>query len=164
MGGSWFPDGRSVLFAAEGQGATKVYAQEVDGGEPRAVGPEAMVASIVSPDGRSLVAFIRGGSVLLCPIDGGEPRPIPGIEAGERPMRWSADGRSLYLTRFRGLARQVHRLDLVSGRRELLHELVPPDPAGVGLFSSPVVSADGKSYAYSFIRNLSELYLIEGLK
>jgi hypothetical protein len=26
------------------------------------------------------------------------------------------------------------------------------------------VSADGKSYAYSFIRNLSELYLIEGLK
>jgi hypothetical protein len=99
---------------------------------------------------------------VLHPIDGGESRPIPGIEAGEWPIGWSADGRSLYL--FRGLATLVNRLDLVTGRRELLHELVPPDQAGVLPGASLSVSADGKSYAYSFIRNLSELYLIEGLK
>jgi hypothetical protein len=41
---------------------------------------------------------------------------------------------------------------------------VPADPAGVAPGGSVRLSADGKSYAYSFIRNLSELYLIEGLK
>jgi hypothetical protein len=123
-----------------------------------------MVAAIVSPDGRSLVAVLRSGKTLLHPIDGGEPRPLPGIEPGERPIGWSTDGRSLHLVRFRGLVVQFHRLDLVTGRRELLHELVPPDPAGVAPLGLASVSADGKSYAYSFIRNLSELYLIEGLK
>ena len=164
LGGDWFPDSRRVLFAAEAQGATKAYAQDVDGGEPRTVGPEGMVAWIVSPDGRSLLAVLRGGKALLHPMDGGPSRPVPGIEEGEGPIGWSADGRSLYLTRFRGLARLVHRLDLVTGRRELLHELVPADPAGVVPVGPVCVSADGKSYAYSFIRNLSELYLIEGLK
>jgi hypothetical protein len=106
----------------------------------------------------------RSGKALLQPIEGGESRPIPGIEPGEWPIGWSTDGRSLHLARFRGSVMEVHRLELVTGRRELLHELVPPDPAGVGRLPYLVVSADGKSYAYSFIRNLSELYLIEGLK
>jgi Tol biopolymer transport system component len=163
LGGGWFPDSRRVLFAAEGPGATKVYAQDVDGGEPRAIGPEGMVAAIASPDGRSVV-ITRSGKALLQPIEGGESRPIPGIEPGEWPIGWSTDGRSLYLARFRGLAKLVHRLDLATGRRELLHDLVPPDPAGVGVLPYLAVSADGKSYAYSFIRNLSELFLIEGLK
>ncbi len=101
---------------------------------------------------------------MVQPIDGGESRPLPGIEPGEWPIGWSTDGRSLHLARMRGLVLQVHRLDLGTGRRELLHELVPPDPAGVGRLPYLAVSADGKSYAYSFIRNLSELYLIEGLK
>jgi Tol biopolymer transport system component len=164
LGGGWFPDSRRVAFFAEGQDATKVYAQDIDGGDPRAVGPEGMVSGIISPDGRSLLAVLRSGQALLHPIDGGESRPIAGLEAGEWPIGWSADGRSLHLARLRGLVLQVHRLDLGTGRRELLHELVPPDPAGVGGFPSLAVSADGKSYAYSFIRNLSELYLIEGLK
>jgi hypothetical protein len=137
---------------------------EVDSGEPRAVGPEGVVAAIASPDGRSLVVITRSGKAVLQPIEGGESRPIPGIEPREWPIGWSTDGRSLYLARIHGLAGQVHRLDLLTGRRELLHELVPPDLAGFAPLPYLAVSADGKSYAYSFIRNLSELFLIEGLK
>jgi hypothetical protein len=161
--GARFIDSRRVLFAAESNGAPRAYAQDVDGGEPRAIGPEGIFSAVTSPDGRSLVAVLRSGKASLHPIDGGEPRPLPGIEPGEWPIGWSTDGRSLHLARFAGVL-QVHRLDLVTGRRELLHELVPPDLAGFAPLPYLAVSADGKSYAYSFNRNLSELYLIEGLK
>jgi Tol biopolymer transport system component len=157
----WSPDSRRVLFVAEAQGARRTYEQTVDGGEPRAVGPEGV--ALLTPDGRSLVA-VRDGKAFLHPAEGGEPRPIPGFEPGDWPVGWSRDGRSLFLQRFQDLAIQIHRLDTLTGRRELLFGLVPSDPAGIAPFLGVAVSADGKSYAYSFIRNLSELYLIEGLK
>ncbi|HUL79123.1 MAG TPA: protein kinase [Vicinamibacteria bacterium] len=161
LGGGWSPDGRHVLFTAEEKGARRTYAQDVDGGEPRAVGPDA--AALVTPDGRSLVA-VRDGKAFIHPMDGGEPRPVPRFEPGDWPVGWSRDGRSLFVQRFQGLTVQVHRLDAATGRRELLFDLAPPDPAGIFPFPGIAVSADGKSYAYSFIRNLSELYLIEGLR
>ena len=95
-------------------------------------------------------------------MDGGEPGPISGFEPGDWPVAWSKEGRSLLVRRSQDLTIQIHRLDTLTGRRKLLFDLVPPDPAGVIGYAA--MSADGKSYAYSFIRNLSELYLIEGLK
>jgi Tol biopolymer transport system component len=163
-GGTWFPDSRQVLFTAETSAGSRTYAQDVDGGDPHAVGPEGMGASLVSPDGRSVVGAIGGGKTLLYPLEGGEPRPVPGLEPGDWPIGWTTDGRSLYLYRLGSRAIQVFRLHLDTRRRELLHELAPADPTGVSLVPSLSVSTDGKSYAYSFIRNLSELYLIEGLK
>ena len=44
-------------------------------------------------------------------------------------------------------------------------EVTPADPAGVrpgNIF--PVVTPDGKSWAYTTARFLSRLYLVEGLK
>ncbi|HUL76294.1 MAG TPA: protein kinase [Vicinamibacteria bacterium] len=161
LGAGWFPDSRRVAFTAEAQGARRTYAQDVDGGEPRAVGPDGV--ALVTPDGRSLVV-VRDGKAFLHPIDGGEPRPIPRFEPGDWPVGWSRDGRSLFVQRFQDLTVQVHRLDTLTARRELLFGLVPPDPAGIAPFPGLAVSADGKSYAYSFIRNLSDLYLIEGLR
>jgi hypothetical protein len=164
VGGAFFPDSRRVYFLANNaSGQQAVYAQDIDGGEPRAVGPAGTQRALVSLDGRSMLVS-DGSKAGLLPIDGGEPRTITGIEPGEWPISWSADGRSLYLGRLRGVAFQVHRLDLRTGRRERLHELAPPDPAGFQPMLGLAVSADGKSYAYSFIRNLSELYLVEGLK
>jgi hypothetical protein len=161
LGAGWFPDSRRVAFTAEAQGARRTYEQGVDGGEPRAIGPENV--ALVTPDGRSLVV-VRDGKAFSQPMNGVTPRPIPGFEPGEWPVAWSKDGRSLFLSRIQDLTIQVHRLDTLTGRRELLFDLRPPDPAGVAPYPGLAVSADGRSYAYSFIRNLSELYLIEGLK
>jgi hypothetical protein len=38
-----------------------------------------------------------------------------------------------------------------------------PDPAGVSV-SSLVMTPEGRSYAYTYARNLRDLYLVEGLK
>jgi hypothetical protein len=41
---------------------------------------------------------------------------------------------------------------------------MPPDPAGVYFMRPPLFSSDGNSYAYSYARLLSDLYLVDGIK
>jgi hypothetical protein len=108
-----------------------------------------------------LAAVDASRRIIVVSTRGGESRPIPEVQAGERPLRWSADGRTLYV----GQGPKVFRVDPISGRRELWKQFAPPDPAGVRPDSWFVVlSADGRSYFYSFQTHLSELYLVDGLR
>jgi hypothetical protein len=113
---------------------------------------------------------VAGGSPILFSIDGGETRPCPGTEAGDLPIRWSADGRRLFFFRYpTELTAEIHELEVATGRRKRLWRLQHQDPAGAtppGVGGGPGVriTPDGKSYAYSYLRNLSDLYLVDGLK
>jgi len=62
--------------------------------------------------------------------------------------------------------RQAHVavVDLATGRKERVLELMAPDPAGVVEIVSVRLTPDAASYAYSYHRILSDLLLIEGLK
>ena len=168
MGAAGCRTGRGVLFTGSepGRGA-RVYVQSLAGGPPRAVTPEGVFTldNTVSPDGRFVAAGNDTGGHLY-PLADGEPRPIPGLEANEFPIRWSADGRYLYMrsTSFRVLPAKVHRLELSTGRRELWKELGPSDLAGVTAITSILISPDGRSYAYTYSSRLANLYLVEGLK
>lgn len=62
-----------------------------------------------------------------------------------------------------GYSMDVMRVDLASGRRELFKKVGPSDPAGVMLVDA-AFTPDGKSYAYSWFNELSQLYLVEGLR
>lgn len=42
--------------------------------------------------------------------------------------------------------------------------MTPFDPTGVDSISSFQLTPDGRSYCYSFMRSLSRLYVIEGLR
>lgn len=55
------------------------------------------------------------------------------------------------------------RVDLASGRRELFKKIGPSDPAGLPC-TQAVFTPDGKYYAYSWRNELSQLYLVEGLR
>ena len=118
----------------------------------------------VSPDGTLVAAIGAGRQVMLYPVDGGSPRPVPGLSPGEWPTQWTADSKSLYVYRRTDLPARVYRVDLASGRRELWKELGPADPAGVTGLGHVLVTPDGRAYAYNFRRALSDLYLVEGLK
>jgi serine/threonine protein kinase len=165
--GRWMPDGRRVLFAARPQnGGVRLYLQDVAGGKPVALTPEGTSApthqcASVSPAGDRVAALDSERRMLILPIPQGAARPALGVEPGEKPLRWSDDGRFLYV----GSESKVFRVDPLSGRRELWKAFVPPDPAGVRSDSWFVVlSADGQSYFYSFQTHLSELYLVTGLR
>jgi dipeptidyl aminopeptidase/acylaminoacyl peptidase len=162
----WFPDGRRILFTGNQPGRPpRTWVQELAAGQPRPITPEGIRAARVSPDNRFVVVTRAGKHFLHDLAGGGEQRPIPGIEPTERPLRWSADGQALLLRRQQPGEPRVtlHRLNVFSGRKELLRELKPPDPVGV-VMGQVAVTPDGKSYAYSYQRDLASLYLVQGLR
>ena len=60
---SWFPDGKSVLVCGNEAGkASRCYAQDVSGGLPRPVTPEATTNGTVSPDGLQILYSKPGGT------------------------------------------------------------------------------------------------------
>ena len=62
------------------------------------------------------------------------------------------------------LPMQVSRYDPATGRLDLWKEVSPADAAGLAGASRFVVTPDGRFYAYSYLRMLSYLQLVEGLK
>jgi hypothetical protein len=62
------------------------------------------------------------------------------------------------------LPTRVERLDLATGHRELVRTLRPADASGVTDVGAIRMTPDAKAYAYSFVRNLADLYVVEGLK
>ena len=163
----FLPDGKGVLLVGNEEGrATRLFVQPVEGGPPRPLTPEGTwtETNTVTPDGRFVVAHASGDRIF--PLEGGgEARAIPGLEDGDTPLRWSADGKRLFLrARGAGLPARVVRLDPVSGGREPWMELQPADPAGVVGVGTIVLTPDGRTYVYEYLRALSDLYLVRGMR
>jgi hypothetical protein len=70
----------------------------------------------------------------------------------------------LFVYRPGELPARVSRLDVETGARQPLVELMPGDSTGVTFIRAPHFTRDGSSYAYSYSRTLSTLYLVKGLK
>lgn len=163
----WLPGGKQILLTASESGhGSRLYLWDLSGGKPRAISPEGYRSfrRAVSPDGKRVAALGPDQRPYLYPLAGGEPSPIPGLTSEDTPLSWSADSRLLYVYRRRELPAKVYRLDVATGHKELWKELMPFDAAGVTAISPPMVTPDGQSYAYAYIRTLSDLYLVEGLK
>ena len=165
--GAWLPDGKSVIYVAESKdGGARLYAQAIPDGKPRPIGPQTLYlqewSSTVSPDGRFVVG-VRRGEAHLVPIDGsGSSRVLPGLSPpGDRIVQWSADSRQLYVCQSAQQAVRVSLYDVESGQRRLWKE-VPFDDTVSGVRFQ--VTPDGSAWVYTGRRNLSELYLVEGLR
>jgi len=121
-------------------------------------------SNAVSPDGLYVTATGRDGKSYVYPVGGGEPRPIPGLTEDDEISRFTPDGLSLYVFRHGEMPARVVRLNLATGRREPWKDVLPNDPAGVATITPILLTPDGRSYAYSYPRILSQLFLGEGLK
>jgi serine/threonine protein kinase/Tol biopolymer transport system component len=164
----WMPDGKSILLAASASGAgAQLFLLGIEGGKPRPVTKEGIETAfpgfVISSDGSRVVAVGPDHRGMLVTIASGDVRPLPGIGDEEFPLRFSSDNRSLYVWK-RDIPARVYKLDIDSGKRELWRELMPVDPAGVERISNVVVTPDGKYYAYTFARQLSDLFVVAGLR
>jgi len=164
--GRWLPDGKRIFFNANVRGrATRCFLLDLAGGAPRPVGPEGGLCAASSPDGEWLAVEGPDREMSLVPVDGAaSPRPVRGWAKEWTALQWSADGRSLFITNETEVPMSIRKLDLETGRTELVRTLVPPDKAGVQPIAAPIVTRDGRTYAYTYIRLLGDLYVAKGVK
>jgi hypothetical protein len=166
----FMPDGKTIYYAGDDGHGWKMYIQDIPAGTPRAVTPAISVkrnhqeGHILSPDGRTFFARDLGERGGLYPIPGGEPRLIPGWLPEDIWVAWAADGRSAYVYHDDKTSAPLYRLELATGKRELIATLAPSDVAGVTTIVNARVTSDGRTYAYSFSRELSDLFLVDGVR
>jgi eukaryotic-like serine/threonine-protein kinase len=161
---SFFPDGKRIAVAANARGGgVRLYAQDVGGGPLQALTPAITPVfwDPISPDGAWALLLDPGRRLVLYPTAApGPARDVPGRQEGDVPVGWSADGGAVYVFG-RGFPVPVHRIELADGKRTPWRELAPADAAGItGVFAIRVAGDD--SYAYSYVRVLSDLFLMEG--
>jgi len=167
-GGQFFADSKRLLFEGHEPGhAPRVYVMDLDGGQPRPITPEGFSlgthAHSLSPDGKRVAAVTSDG-IALVPIDGGEPQPMHGSQSGDTPLRWTSDGKTLLIGRRGETSCPVSRLDVQTGARTPWKTFSPTDLAGVVGVACPRISPDEEHYVFGYIRNLSDLFLVEHLK
>jgi Tol biopolymer transport system component len=164
---AFLPDGkRLVITASEPGHRTRLYLLDLPDGKPRAFTPDGYRAFSrgVSPDGKFVLAGGPDGRRYLYPIEGGEPTPIPGLASDDTPEQWTADGKSLYVSRRRDIPSRVVILDLATGRKSPWKELAPADGSGIVDIAPIIATPDGTSYVFGYSRTLSDLYVIEPSK
>ena len=170
---AWFlPDGRRFAVQGAKPGAPiRVCLYDLrKGGTPTPLTADGtlvwMGANPVSPDGTSLFVHrdtVTGGVDEIVSIDHGTVTPIVGREARDIPIRWTADGRGIYVFKREGLPVRIFRLELATGKQELVKEFMPFDPGGITGVSAIRMTADARIFAFNYRRRISELFLVEGL-
>ncbi|HEY7697166.1 MAG TPA: hypothetical protein VIE88_02060, partial [Vicinamibacteria bacterium] len=163
---AFFPQGDRVLFAGrEKGGPVRLYSQAIEGSGPEPVSPEIHPPSYftipVSNDGRFAAALDTQSRLSLYPLDGGSPRPLPGLETGDLPLRFRGDGRSLYVLGHSQPPARIYAVEVETGKKELLTELHPYDPAGAWKILLVSTTPEADSFAYSYRSSASDLYLME---
>lgn len=169
-GATLFPDGKRILYCSRRgnkNGTEHLVVQDISGGEPKVISRDGIYlwgnfGDLISPDGKWVIATSDERGYFLHSTERDESRDIPSEpQPGESPVRWSADGSAIFVES--GVPTRIFRIDLKSGQRQFWKELMPADPAGVhGV--APFFTPDGKTYAYTYGRTLTDLYVIEGLK
>ncbi|HWZ84611.1 MAG TPA: protein kinase [Thermoanaerobaculia bacterium] len=162
----YFPDGKRILISGNEPGhGSRLFVQDIAGGNPRAISPEGVnfIFPTLSPDGKSVLATGPDRRLATYPIEPGEPRPLPGQETEDVPLRWTPDGKAVFVYHPSAPPLRVETIDVKTGRRTLWKELRPPDPSGVEQVGPIQIAPDEKSYVYSYRRTLDELYLATGL-
>jgi eukaryotic-like serine/threonine-protein kinase len=163
----FLPDGKQIVYTGSEPGrGTRLYLRGIDGGKSRPLTPEgySLYRGAGTPDGKFVTVSGPDRRIYLYPLAGGEPTVLQGLTMAYRPVRFAADGRTLICQADQGVPMKIMRYDIASGRLDLWKELNVADAAGLNAISRFVVTPDGKTYAYSYLRVLSYLQLVEGLK
>jgi eukaryotic-like serine/threonine-protein kinase len=119
----------------------------------------------VSPDGHLVFATSPDGSNRLYDLRTGSGRSVPGLRASDQVVRWSPDGKSLWVWQSLTLPIAVDRVDIAGGQRAGLMTFVP-STSGQGMTRIVDLSLadDPRVYSYGTIVQTSQLFVIEGAR
>jgi hypothetical protein len=114
-------------------------------------------------------------------LKGGSQSQLPGQRSSVLDMIYSAQrirptvrylfagviiqsGNALFLGNRGETACPVSRLNIETGSRTGWKTFSPPDVAGIVGVACPRIAADEEHYGFGYIRNLSDLFLVERLR
>ncbi|HZQ23364.1 MAG TPA: protein kinase [Terriglobales bacterium] len=165
--GQFFPDSKRILFFGHEPGhASRVYVMALGGGKPQPITPEGFLLGsphAVSPDGK-LVAAVNSDGIGLVSTEGGEPQAVRGTQPGDLPLRWAREPGTLLVGTRGETSCPVWRLEIQTGNRTPWKTFSPADVAGVVGVACPRIAADEQHYVFGYVRDLSDLFLVEHLK
>jgi len=160
--GTWFPDSKHMLVTGREPGKqTRSYLTTMDSGVLKPITPEG-VQGFPTADGKEIVSQ-QGDVLTFYPIDGGQPRTVKAKIPNLILPSSGIAGRYAIGAERPAVPLKLYRYDTVTGERKPWRDLVPADRAGVFIANIFDVTPDARWYAYSYVRDLSDVYLVEGL-
>jgi eukaryotic-like serine/threonine-protein kinase len=162
LGAAWLPDGENILFIGrEKNKGMRCYVQSVKGGPPRAITPEGVTGTAISPDGQFLVGEDDKENKMIYAVDGASSRPAVGLLSDDHVIRWSSKSNTVFVHTPRQIPLEIIEVNIVTGARKPLRKVNPSDATGIVGEIRIFLTPDGQGYVYDFRRYLSELYIAD---
>ena len=167
----FLPDSRHIVFGAIAPGrGLKFYLQDTRTRSAPVEWHGQVWGTSFFPDGRRYVGARRHGYSVFN-MDGAELQVVPNIANGEVVIQTGADGQSVFVLAGnvrKSMTMTIDRVDLSTGHRTRWKDVVIRDPAGV-MHTHPgfvpfLMTHDGSTYVYNYLRVLSTLYVVENLR
>lgn len=162
---NFLPNGRQIVFGGrEKDRGRRIYVQDIESGIIRAISPENVwTIGLATPDSRYVIGR-NNGRVFKYAVDESPTVPLTFLDSDDVPLQWSPDQSALYVQRMGSWPPAVDRVNTTTGKRERWKTIQPADPSGVDSVLRILITPDGKSYCHDYVRFLSELFIVEGLK
>jgi eukaryotic-like serine/threonine-protein kinase len=163
----FLPDGKHLLaIGIEPAHGGRDYLIDLISGDSKPITPEGTTGLLVSPDGARVIMRGPDGRYGMWSLGGDNLQTIPGLQPKYGISGWCPDGISVYaaLNRLGNRTAKVYKLNTTTGNLEFWKEFGTGLSGGISGVGSPVFSRDGNSYAYVYVRILSQAYVARGLK
>jgi len=118
----------------------------------------------VAPNGHLVFTTSADGSNRLYDLRTGTGRPVRGLRAADRVLRWSPDGKSLWVWQTDTMPMMIERVDNATDQRARLTTLVPQSGQGVTRVVEVGRADDPRVYMYATVVQKSQLFVIEGAR
>jgi eukaryotic-like serine/threonine-protein kinase len=173
--GTFVPPGLTVAIVGRRNGSPVALIADVTAGtrrildlrelNGRAFSLRRYLPTFASPDGSLLAVEADDGKVLAWKISQrGPARELASLKDNEAFLGWSQDASRIHVVSWDGPKARIDGLDIDTGRRSTLREIIVEDLAGSTMIPDLELSADARSYVYGFTRMQSSLYLVTGLR
>jgi len=161
---TWSPDGKTIAYTTEnvdlnpqnGEGLSKLWIVDADGGEPKLLFEQDAVLASWSPGGHRIAYLGRTGTPFQMDIwtvssTGLDPVPLTDDAWTDSSPAWSADGRHLYFTSNRGGSMNLWRV-AVDERTGVAKGEPEPVTVPATTVAHPSLSSNGTEVAYASVQ------------
>jgi Tol biopolymer transport system component len=164
----YLPDGKHlVAVGIEAGHGGRDYLIDVSSGDSKPITPEGTTGVHLSPDGRSTLVIDSEGKWGVWSLDSNSLQPIPGLDSKKYYVTgWTPDGTSVYALSSlqKETTAKVYRVNVSTGKMEYWKTYGDHIASGVTAVSGPQFSSDGGAYVYIYVQQLSEAFVVKGLK